>query len=152
MLPQYSSWCLVVVVQVTTLGRCSTQHTAIGGRWWGCVHPLLYSRNTTQMSWTDSTLFLQVLVVEFCTFLWSSYQVSGRTSCKHVALSTHPFHNMMEGQAQLPTHSRLSQVATSSSGMWRQEMLPSILHGFHFDTISSFSFQYFVPDIFDQTS
>jgi hypothetical protein len=50
------------------------------------------------------------------------------------------------------THSRLSQAAIRSSGMWRQEMLPSILHGCHFDTISSFSTKKFVPDIFDQTS
>jgi hypothetical protein len=35
--------------------------------------------------------------------------------------------------------------------MWRQEMLPSILHGCHFDIISSFSIQNVVPDIFDQT-
>jgi hypothetical protein len=50
------------------------------------------------------------------------------------------------------THSRLSQAAIRSSGMWCQEMLPSILHGCHFDTISSFSIKNFVPDIFDQTS
>jgi hypothetical protein len=31
-------------------------------------------------------------------------------------------------------------------------MLSSILHGCHFDTISSFSTKNFVPDIFDQTS
>jgi hypothetical protein len=31
-------------------------------------------------------------------------------------------------------------------------MLPSILHGCHFDTISSFSIKNFVPDIFDQIS
>jgi hypothetical protein len=31
-------------------------------------------------------------------------------------------------------------------------MLPSILHGCEFDTISSFSIKNFVPDIFDQTS
>jgi hypothetical protein len=36
-------------------------------------------------------------------------------------------------------HSLLNQAATRSSEMWRQEMLPSILHGCHFDTISSFS-------------
>jgi hypothetical protein len=36
--------------------------------------------------------------------------------------------------------------------MWRQEMLPRILHGCHFDTISSFSFKNVVPGIFDQTS
>jgi hypothetical protein len=36
--------------------------------------------------------------------------------------------------------------------MWRQEMLPSILHGCHFNTISSFFLKNFVPDIFDQTS
>jgi hypothetical protein len=36
--------------------------------------------------------------------------------------------------------------------MWRQEMLPSILHGCHFDTISSSSIKNSVPDIFDQTS
>jgi hypothetical protein len=36
--------------------------------------------------------------------------------------------------------------------MWRHEMLPSILHGCHFDTISCFSFENFVPDIFYQTS
>jgi hypothetical protein len=40
----------------------------------------------------------------------------------------------------ISTHSRLSQAAIRSSGMWRQEMLSSILHGCHFDTISSFSF------------
>jgi hypothetical protein len=49
------------------------------------------------------------------------------------------------------THSRLSQAATCSSGMWCQEMLPSILHDFHFDIISSFSIKNFVPDISDQT-
>jgi hypothetical protein len=48
-------------------------------------------------------------------------------------------------------HSWLSQAATRSSGMWLQEMLPSILHGCHFDTIS-FSIKYYVLDIFDQTS
>jgi hypothetical protein len=61
--------------------------------------------------------------------------------CQHVAPSTHPFHNMTEGQTRLhyrSTHSWLSQAAIRSSGMWRQ-MLPSILHGCHFDTISSFS-------------
>jgi cytosine/uracil/thiamine/allantoin permease len=36
-------------------------------------------RNTTQISWTDSTLFPQMLVVAFRTFLCPSYQVSGRT-------------------------------------------------------------------------
>jgi hypothetical protein len=36
--------------------------------------------------------------------------------------------------------------------MWRQEMLPSTLHGCHFDTTGSFSIQNFVPDIFYQTS
>jgi hypothetical protein len=79
---------------------------------------------------------------------------SGRTWCKHVAPSTHPFHNTTKGQTRLhcrSTHSRLSQAAIRSSGMWRQEMLPSILHGYHFDTISSFSIKNFVPDIFDQT-
>jgi hypothetical protein len=39
-----------------------------------------------------------------------------------------------------------------SSGMWRQAMLPSVLHGCHFDTISSFSIKNFAPDIFDHTS
>jgi hypothetical protein len=46
------------------------------------------------------------------------YQVSGRTLCKHVAPSTHPFHNTMEGQTRLhctSTHSRLSQAATCSA-------------------------------------
>jgi hypothetical protein len=37
------------------------------------------SLSSTQMSWTDSMLFLQMLVVAFCMFLWLSYQVSGRT-------------------------------------------------------------------------
>jgi hypothetical protein len=32
--------------------------------------------------------------------------------------------------------------------MWRQEMLPSILHGCHFDAVSSFSLKNFVLDIF----
>jgi hypothetical protein len=107
------------------------------------------------MSWTDSTLFLRMLVVTFRTFLWPYYHVSGRTWCKHVAPSTHPFHNTTEGQTRLhcrSTHSRLSEAATRSSGMWHQEMLPSNLHGYHFDTISSFSIRNFVPDIFDQTS
>jgi hypothetical protein len=35
--------------------------------------------------------------------------------------------------------------------MWCQEMLPSILHGCNFDTISSFSIKNFVLNIFDQT-
>jgi hypothetical protein len=103
----------------------------------------------------DSTLFLRMLIVAFCTFLLPSYQVSGRTWRKHVAPSTHPFHNMTEVQTRLHcrlTHSWLSQAAIRSSGMWRQEILPSILHGCHFDTISIFSFKNFVPDIFDQTS
>jgi hypothetical protein len=66
-------------------------------------------------------LFLQMLVVAFHTFLWSSYQISGTwLHCRS-------------------THSWLSQAATRSSGMWRQEMLPSILHGCHLDTISNFS-------------
>jgi hypothetical protein len=107
------------------------------------------------MSWTDSTLFLRMLIVAFRTFLWPSYQVSGRTWCKHIAPSTHPFYNTTEGQIRLhfrSTHSRLSQAAIRSSGIWRQEMLPSTLHGCHFDTISSFSIKNFVPDIFDQTS
>jgi hypothetical protein len=93
------------------------------------------------MSWTDSTLFLRMLVVAFRTFLWPSYQVSDRTWYKHVAPSTHPLHDTTEGQTRLhcrSTHSRLSQAANCSSGMWRHEMLPSILHGCHFDTISSF--------------
>jgi hypothetical protein len=71
-----------------------------------------------------------------------SYQVCGRTWCKHVAPSTHLFHNTTEGQTRLhcrSTHSRLSQAAIRSSGMWCQEMLSSILHGCHFDNISSFS-------------
>jgi hypothetical protein len=91
--------------------------------------------------------FLRMLVVAFCTFLWPSYQVSGRTWCKHIAPSTHLFHNTMEGS----TCSWLSQAATRSSGMWRQKM-SSILHGCHFGTISSFCIKNFVPDIFDQTS
>jgi hypothetical protein len=98
--------------------------------------------------------FLRMLVA-FRTFLWPSYQVSGRIWCKHVAPSTHPFHNTMEGQTRLhcrSTHSRMSQAAIRSSGMWHQEMLPSILHGCHFDTISSFSIKNSVPDDFDQTS
>jgi hypothetical protein len=97
------------------------------------------------MPWTDSTLFLR-MVVAFRTFLWPSYQVSGRTWCKHVAPSTLPNHNTTEGQTRLhcrSTLSRLSQAVTRSSGMWRQEMLPSILHGCHFDTISSFSIKNF---------
>jgi hypothetical protein len=96
-------------------------------------------------------LFLRMLVVAFRTFLWPSYQVSGRTWFKHVAPSPHLFHNTMEGQTRLhyrSTHSRLSQAATRSSGVWRQEMLPSILHGCHFDTISSLSLKNVVPDIF----
>jgi hypothetical protein len=87
-------------------------------------------------------LFLQKLVVAFHTFLWPSYQVSGRTWWKHIAPLTHPFHNTTEGQTRLhcrSTHSQLSQAAIRSSGMWRQEMLPSNLHGCHFDSISSFS-------------
>jgi hypothetical protein len=107
------------------------------------------------MSWTDSTLFFRMLVVAFRTFLWPSYQVSGRTCCKHVAPSTHPFHNTIEGQTRLhyrSTCSWLSQAVSCSSGMWHQEMLPSIPCGCHFDTISSFSIKNFVPDIFDQTS
>jgi hypothetical protein len=107
------------------------------------------------MSWTNSTLFLRMLVVAFRTFLWPSYQFFGRTLCKHIATSAHPFHSTTEGQTRLhcgSTHSRLSQTATSSSGVWRQEMLLSILHGCHFDTISSFSTKKIVPDIFDQTS
>jgi hypothetical protein len=111
--------------------------------------------NTTQMSWIDSTLFLRMLVVAFRTFLWLSYKVSGTNLCKHVAPLTHPFHNMTEGQTQLHSrsiHSQLSQAGIRSSGMWCQEMLPSILHGCHFDTICSFSVKNFVPDIFDQTS
>jgi hypothetical protein len=48
------------------------------------------------------------------------------------------------------THSRLSQAATRSSGMWRQEMLPNILYGCHFDTVSSFCIKNFALDIFDQ--
>jgi hypothetical protein len=53
----------------------------------------LSSLSSTQMFWTDSTLILRTLVVAFRTFLWSSYQISGRTCCKHVATSTHPFRN-----------------------------------------------------------
>jgi hypothetical protein len=86
-----------------------------------------------------------MLVVAFHTFSWPSHQVFGRTWCKHVAPSTHPFHNTTEGQRRLhcrSTHSRLSQAASHSSGIWRQEILPSILHGFHFDIISSFSVKY----------
>jgi hypothetical protein len=114
-----------------------------------------FAISMSQMSWTDSMLFLRMLVVAFRTFLWPSYQVSGRTWCKHVAPSTHPFHNTTEGQTRLncrSTHSGLSQAATRSSGMWRQEMFPSILHGCHLDTISSFSIENVVPGIFDQTS
>jgi hypothetical protein len=50
-------------------------------------------------------------------FLWPSFQVSGRTWCKHVIPSTHPFHNTTEGRISI--HSRLSQAAIRSSGMWR---------------------------------
>jgi hypothetical protein len=39
----------------------------------------------------------------------------------------------------LEINSRLIQAAIRSSGMWRQDMLHSILHGCYFDTISSFS-------------
>jgi hypothetical protein len=63
---------------------------------------------------------------------------------KHVAPSTHPFHNTTEGQTRLhcrSTHSRLNQAAISSSGMWCQEMLPSILHGCYFDTFCILSIQ-----------
>jgi hypothetical protein len=122
-------------------------------RRWTCGN--FYIGNTTQMSWSNSTLFLQMHVVAFRTFLWPSYQVSGRTWCKHVAPLTLSFHNMTEGQTQLhcrSTHSQLSQAAICSSGMWHQEMLPSILQSCHFDTISSFSIKNVVLDIFDQTS
>jgi hypothetical protein len=121
-------------------------------RRWTCGH--FYIGNTTQKSWTDSTLFLRMLVVAFRTFLWPSYQVFGRTWCTHVAPSTHPFHNTAEWQTRLhcrSTHSRLSQVAIRSSSMWRQEMLPSILYGCHFDNFCTFSIKNFVPDIY-QTS
>jgi hypothetical protein len=43
----------------------------------------------------------------------------------HVAPSTNPFHNTTEGQTRLhcrSTHSRLSQAAIRSYGMWRQVM------------------------------
>jgi hypothetical protein len=43
--------------------------------------------------------------------------------------------------------SRLSLAAIRSSGMWRQEMFPSIWHGCHFVTISSFSIN-FCPGYF----
>jgi hypothetical protein len=44
-------------------------------------------------------------------------------------------------------HSRLSQAAIRSSGMWRQEILPSILHVCYFDNISSYSIK-ILPRIF----
>jgi hypothetical protein len=56
-----------------------------------------------------------------------------------------------EGQTRLhcrSTHSRLSQASTRSSGMWRQGMLPSILNGCHFYTISSFFIKKFCPGYF----
>jgi hypothetical protein len=65
------------------------------------------------------------------------------------------FNNNTEGQTRLhcrSTHSRLSQASIRFSGIWRQEMMPSILRGCHFDTISSFCIKNFVPNIFDQTS
>jgi hypothetical protein len=40
---------------------------------WTCDH--FSVGNTTQVSWTDSALFLRMLVVAFRTFLWPSYQV-----------------------------------------------------------------------------
>jgi hypothetical protein len=109
-------------------------------RRWTCRHFLI--GNTMQISWTDSTLFLRMLVIAFRTLLWPSYQVCGRTSCKHVAPSTHPFHNTTEGQTRLhcrSTHSRLSPAVIRSSGTWRQETLPSTLHACHFNTMSSIS-------------
>jgi hypothetical protein len=115
----------------------------------------IFGRGDDGVFHCDSTLFLRMFVAAFRTFLWPSCQVSGRTWCKHVAPSTHPFHNTTEGQIRLQcrsNHSRLSQAAIHSSGIWRLEMLPSILHCCHFDTISSFSSKQFVPDIFDQTS
>jgi hypothetical protein len=54
-------------------------------------------------------------------------------------------------QNLMQTHCSFNTSATRSSGMWRKEMLPSILHGCHFDTISSFS-KNVAPYIFDQTS
>jgi hypothetical protein len=85
-----------------------------------------------------------------CNISYVSYQVSGRIWCKHVAPSTHPFHNMMKGQTRL--HCRSTQAASRSSGAWHQKMLPNILHGCPLDTSSSFAIKNFVPDIFDQTS
>jgi hypothetical protein len=46
----------------------------------------------SQMSWTDSTLFLWMLVVAFHMFLWPSYQVSGRTWCKQNTLLLQHLH------------------------------------------------------------
>jgi hypothetical protein len=77
--------------------------------------------------------FWQNLMQTRCSFNTSISQYDGGTNTLHCS-------------------SRLSQAAIRSSGMWHQEMLPSILHGCHFDTISSFSLKNFVPDIFDQTS
>jgi hypothetical protein len=57
-----------------------------------------------------------------------------------------------EGQTHRSTLSRLSQAAIRSSGVWRQELLPSILHGCHFDTINSFCIKIFFPNTFYQTS
>jgi hypothetical protein len=39
-------------------------------RRWTCSHFKI--GNTTQMPWTDSTLFLRMLVVAFHAFLWPS--------------------------------------------------------------------------------
>jgi hypothetical protein len=68
--------------------------------------------------------FWQNLLLTRCSFNTSLSQYDGGTNTIALLINS---------------HSRLSQTATRSSGVWRPEMLPSILHGCHFDSISSFS-------------
>jgi hypothetical protein len=96
-------------------------------------HSIVFDRlNAVSLNTCCSILYVSVAVLPS---FWQNL-------CKHVAPSTHPFHNTTEGQTRLhcrSTHSRPSQAAIRSSGMWRLKMLPSILYGCHFDTVSSFS-------------
>jgi hypothetical protein len=67
-----------------------------------------------------SLSFWQSLMQTHCSFSTSISQYNGGKKWLHCR----------------STHSRLSQAATRSSGMWHQEMLPSVLHGCHFNTTS----------------
>jgi hypothetical protein len=95
-----------------------------------------------------------LFVVASGTFLWLFTKFPAGLSANPLFLQ-HIHITVWRGQTCLrckSAHPWLSQPATCSSGMWLQKMLLNILHGCHFDIISSFSIKNSVPDTFDQPS